>query len=113
MINYHNRQFSSVRNSENGDVSEATEFHYTQAGNIVSAKYAGGKIIEGHLIGVVDQEGNIDMRYHHVNDQGLLMTGICHSVPEVLTDGRVRLHESWQWTSGDMSSGESIVEEVS
>jgi hypothetical protein len=52
------------------------------------------------------------MRYQHVNKQNELMTGRCHSVPERLPDGRLRMHESWQWTSGDNSSGESVIEEV-
>ena len=52
------------------------------------------------------------MRYHHVNAAGELMTGVCRSTPELLPDGRVRLHERWQWTSGDGSSGESVIEEV-
>lgn len=52
------------------------------------------------------------MRYQHVNAEGELMTGICRSTPEVLADGRIRLHEKWRWTSGDLSSGESIIEEV-
>ena len=57
-------------------------------------------------------DGSLDIRYHHVNAKDELMTGICRSVPEVLSDGRLRLHEKWQWTSGDSSSGESVVEEV-
>lgn len=32
--------------------------------------------------------------------------------PEILPDGRIRLHERWQWTNGDGSSGTSIVEEL-
>lgn len=48
---------------------------------------------------------------YHINDKGVLQTGICRSVPEVLPDGRIRLHESWQWTSGDGSSGHSVVVE--
>jgi hypothetical protein len=47
-----------------------------------------------------------------VNEAGQLMTGICHSRCEVLADGRYRLHESWRWTSGDGSQGQSVVEEV-
>ena len=34
------------------------------------------------------------MRYHQVNDRGELMTGVCRSTPEVLPDGRIRLHET-------------------
>ena len=43
---------------------------------------------------------------------GLLRTGTCQATPEVLPDGRLRLHEEWQWTNGDRSVGRSIVEEV-
>ena len=112
MINYHNRKFKPVTNSENGETSAETIFHYKQSGNILTAEYSGGKIIYGHLLGTVDDKGNIDMRYHQVNLSGEIMTGICKSTPEVLPDGKIRLHEKWQWTSGDMSKGESVVEEV-
>ena len=54
----------------------------------------------------------LDMRYEHINSAGKIMTGLCLSRPEILLDGRIRLHEKWQWTSGDLSSGESIIEEI-
>ena len=66
----------------------------------------------GHLIGIVNEQGHINMRYHHINSAGELMTGICSSKPEMLTNGKVRLHEKWRWTSGDCSEGESILEEL-
>jgi hypothetical protein len=40
------------------------------------------------------------------------MTGKCFSKPEILTNGKIRLHETWQWTSGDLSTGTSIIEEI-
>ncbi len=40
------------------------------------------------------------------------MTGICHSNPEILKSGKIRLHEKWQWTSGNLTKGESIIEEI-
>lgn len=110
-INYNNKIFKPVTNSENGETSDDTIFHYKQNGNILTAEYSGGKIVCGHLIALVDNDGNIDMRYHQVNDKGELMTGICKSRPEILANGKIRLHESWQWTSGDNSKGESIIEE--
>jgi hypothetical protein len=39
------------------------------------------------------------------------MTGICISKPEILENGKIRLHEFWEWTSGDKSKGTSIIEE--
>ncbi|UII24751.1 n-acetylglutamate synthase [Fulvivirga maritima] len=111
-MNYHNKQFRPLSNSENGEVSEDTRFHYKQEGNILTCEYSGSQIVKGHLIGLVDENGHINMRYHQVNSQGELMTGICHSTPEIMPTGKIRLHEKWQWTSGDQSSGESVLEEV-
>lgn len=112
MINYDGRKFRSVQNSDTGEVGADTIFTYHQSGNIVWAEYSGGEIASGHLIAICDENGQLDMRYHHVNSSGQLMTGTCHSTPEVLPDGRIWLYEKWQWTSGDRSSGESVVEEV-
>ncbi|MPR34891.1 n-acetylglutamate synthase [Salmonirosea aquatica] len=112
MINYHNKRFRPVQNTENGETSAETIFLYQQEGTLLTSEYAGGKIKKGHLIGLVDEAGNIDMRYHQVNEQGELMTGTCQSKPEILSDGRIRLHETWRWTSGDCSQGQSVIEEI-
>jgi hypothetical protein len=111
MIDYNNKIFRPVSNTENGATSSETTFRYVQNGNILTAEYSGGKIKYGHLVGLVDEHGNIDMRYHQINDNGELMTGICRSTPEILEEGKIRLHEMWEWTSGDRSNGQSIIEE--
>ncbi|MFN0107804.1 MAG: n-acetylglutamate synthase [Blastocatellia bacterium] len=111
-FNYDNRRFVGVSNSETGEVSSETVFEYHQQADIVWATYAGGSIRFGTLVARVDAEGCLDMRYQHVNQAGELCTGQCRSTPEALPDGRYRLRESWQWTSGDCSKGNSIVEEL-
>ena len=111
MIDYNGKIFSPISNSENGETSNETVFIYQQIGNILTSEYSGGKIKKGHLIGIVDENGNIDMRYHQVNEKNEIMTGICKSKPEILENGKIRLHESWEWTSGDNSKGQSIIEE--
>lgn len=111
-MNYNNRKFRVVSNDENGDVDDTMVFIYRQEGNVLSCSYSGGEVISGHLLGIVDEQGHIDMKYHHINKTGELMTGVCNSTPEILADGRIRLHESWQWTSGDKSTGFSILEEI-
>ena len=112
IINFDNKRFRPVQNSANGETSESTVFLYEQDGNILSSSYSGGQIVKGYLIGLVDDIGNIDMRYHQINTKGELMTGKCQSIPEVLSNGKIRLHETWQWTSGDKSKGNSILEEM-
>ena len=110
-INYHNKIFKPIHNTDNSETSDETTFHYKQKDNIVTAEYSGGQIKYGHLIGIVDEHGHINMRYHQVNFHKELMTGICTSKPEILKNGKIRLHEQWTWTSGDQSSGTSIIEE--
>ena len=111
MIDYNGKIFKPIENTENGETSNETVFLYKQVGNILTSEYSGGKIKKGHLIGLVDDNGNIDMRYHQINDKDEIMTGICKSKPEIIKNGKIRLHENWQWTSGDKSKGESIIEE--
>jgi len=111
MIDYNGKIFKPILNSENGETSSATIFSYYQTENILTSEYSGGNIKKGHLIGIVEENGNIDMRYHQVNNKGEIMTGRCKSTPEILENGKIRLHEKWQWTSGDKSKGQSILEE--
>ncbi|MDK2126052.1 hypothetical protein [Parachitinimonas caeni] len=106
------KTFRSVANSDNGEVSPATYFTFRQQGNIVSADYSGGKIVTGHLLAVMTENGELNMRYHHLNQEGAFMLGQCHSTPVLLPDGRLKYLENWQWLSGDMSSGYSEMEEV-
>jgi hypothetical protein len=111
-MNYNGKRFRPISNSENGETSEETIFYYKQDENILTCIYSGGKIIIGQLLGLVDKDGNIDMRYHQINKSGQMMTGVCKSKPEILQNGKIRLYEEWQWTSGDYSSGQSILEEI-
>lgn len=110
--NLEGKVFRSVTNTENGEAGTDTVFHYSQKDKVVSAQYGGGSIVNGHLIAQVLPNGQLDMRYHHLNIKGELMLGQCLSTPELLPDGRLKFKESWQWLSGDMSSGYSEIEEI-
>lgn len=111
-LNFDNRLFISAVNTPNGDCDAETRFHYRQDGARVWAIYGGGRVRFGSLVAIGDQQGRLDMRYQHVDSDSRIRTGACLSTPEVLPDGRLRLHEEWQWTNGDRSAGRSIVEEV-
>lgn len=112
LINYHNKVFKSVSNSDNGEVDSSTLFHYQQEGNIVTASYGGDGIKSGQLIAKVDEQGILTMRYQHINLDGDFKYGHCTSTPELMKNGKVRLHEKWQWDCDDCSKGESIIEEI-
>ena len=91
-INYDNRVFKSVSNSETGEVSQDTTFYYHQKDDLVRAEYSGGAIVFGTLIAKVLENGVLEMRYQHLNNTGELMTGKCVSSPEILPDGPYWAH---------------------
>jgi len=111
-VSFDNRMFVCSANTPNGVCDADTRFHYRQHGARVWATYQGGGVQFGALVAIGDSQGRLDMRYHHVDTAGLLRTGTCQATPEVLPDGRLRLHEEWQWTNGDRSVGRSVVEEI-
>jgi len=87
---YGGRLFRSVESSETGQVNSETIFKYEQTGEMVTATYSGGNIRFGQIIGQVDEDGILDMRYQHIDREGELMTGYCTTTPEVLPSGKVR-----------------------
>lgn len=111
-MNYNNKKFKAVENTENGESSESTIFHYRQEGQVLHAQYSGGEIEKGHILGKVDIAGNINMVYHHINKHGEIRTGKCKSTPYFTENGILRLKEVWQWADGDQSNGISEIEEI-
>ncbi len=110
-INYHNRKFRTLPDSP--EDNSGTVFHYSQEGDIVTATFKATNILSGSLIAVMDDTGDLDIRYSYVNPDYDLVTGICRSTPTIMADGRIRLYERWQQTSGEMKKGHSIQEEIS
>ena len=111
-INYNSKKFSVFENSENGELSTDLIFEYKQNGNVLTCNYQGGEVVSGHLLGNVDNEGNIEMLYHQINTKGELKSGKCFSKPEITKNGKIKLHESWEWMTGNKSKGESVLIEI-
>ncbi len=111
-MNYDGKVFRGRSNSDNGEVGSTTTFRYRQSGSQLTGEYAGGSIAAGQLLGTVHQDGSLEFLYQHLNQDGVLMAGICRSVPERDSEGILVLKETWQWLTGDRSQGKSEVEEV-
>ena len=109
-ISLDSRRFRSVAEVVDGEVGPATEFAYHQDGELVWARYAGGTIRLGFLVGTRDGDV-IDFRYSQVNVNGQTSNGHCRSTLHELPDGRLQLRETWEWESRP-GSGTSVVEEI-
>ncbi|MEV5790561.1 MULTISPECIES: hypothetical protein [unclassified Streptomyces] len=93
-----------------GQVGTRTRFAYREQDGTVWADYTGGDVVRGHLVGT--REGDrLDFRYVQLKADGTTSSGHCVSLVTELSDGRVRLVETWAWES-QAGSGTSVVEEV-
>ena len=61
-INFNNKRFILIDNSENGKVNLDTIFEYKQAGNLVTADYYGGSVKYGKIIAHI-QNDKLEMLY--------------------------------------------------
>lgn len=114
MIDYSERLFHAVSTKGDGDVGSDTVFRYEQRDSILMGTYSGGDVEYGTLVGKVRDDGTLTFLYHHITKSGALRSGKCESRPEILTSGKIRLHETWEWTSGMGVGGRgaSVIEEV-
>jgi len=104
------RSFRGAETRGDGEVGEGTVFEYHEQDGIVWARYAGGAVVLGFLVGTRDGD-RVEFRYSQVNGHGETSSGRCSSTISVLPDGRLRLDERWAWESRP-GKGTSAVEEV-
>ncbi|WP_173912757.1 hypothetical protein [Acinetobacter sp. Marseille-Q1618] len=107
-----NKIFMSLANTANGDVNAATRFYYTQNGKVITAKYEGGVVQIGSIIGQMLTDDSFEICYQHLTLTGELRTGQCKTKIELLENDVIKLVEDWQWLNGDLSTGHSELIEV-
>jgi hypothetical protein len=104
------RRFRDVTPERLGDVGDETVFEYhEESDGLVWGDYAGGTVRFGHLAGTRTGD-DLTFWYAHITTAGEAASGHCTSRIEVLADGRLRLHETWQWESKP-GEGTSVLEE--
>jgi hypothetical protein len=108
MINYDGRRFSPAPAAPGPAV--VADYHQQQ--DLIWAEFSGGEVRRGSLAGTSAPDGELRFAYCMVLASGEPVTGICRSVPQVLTDGRIRLTEHWERFGDGADSGISILEEL-
>ena len=104
------RVFKSTANTSDGDVGGETYFWFEQSDDLVHARYEGGEVRLGYLVGR-HLGDSLEFRYTHLTVEGTTATGRSTDRIERLDDGRLRLHERWEWDSKP-GSGTSVLEEL-
>lgn len=111
-ISYDKRVFRLKSNASEGDCDPDTVFHYHQRGQRVWATYDGRGSRMGALLATADEAGCLDSIYQHLNSKGEFRVGQCRTVPELISDGRLLLHESWKWVGSTQPELHTVLEEL-
>jgi hypothetical protein len=109
MIDYDNKRFRPV-GGRPGEESRVAV--YRQDGDLLWGEFLGGHARRGVLTGTAASDGKLEFAYCMVLDTGEVISGRCASVPEVLPDGRIKLHELWERYGPHASTGVSQIEEI-
>ena len=93
-----------------GVVGAGTLLHFTQKGDRVLARYSGGSIRRGYLVGEVADD-SLRFRYTQLEASGEIHGGssICDVV--TLADGRTRIVEHFTWRTRE-GSGDNVFDQV-
>ncbi len=107
------RRLVLASNSAGADAAAGgTIFHFRQRGRVVWATYEGGGIELGLFLAQSDGGDRLDFRFEQITAAGEFRTGRGVSRIEDLGDGRLRLRDVWEYTSGGSGSGEAVLEEA-
>jgi hypothetical protein len=110
-LNFHGRRMRVAATDAGGVVSSETIVLFEQVDNVVSARYRGGAIVDGYLIGLYEAPA-LQFRYVQADIHGNLDAGVSTGTIERLPDGRLRLIEQFQWLTRN-GHGTNIFEEIS
>jgi hypothetical protein len=104
------RRFRVSEMGTEGEASTATVFEYHEGNGVVWARYEGGAVRLGFLVGIRDGD-RLEFRYSQLNESGETSSGRCTTTISSLSDGRLRLEEDWAWESKS-GAGTSTAEEI-
>ena len=102
-----------IKTSGNGIVNHETIFHFRQKDQVVSSNYSGGKILEGTLIGLLDNNV-LHFTYCQLLVDGEMNHGEskCVVSKDPMT-GKIRMEEKFEMRTGaSVSVGTNVFMEL-
>ncbi|MDB4291944.1 hypothetical protein N9954_00950 [Maribacter sp.] len=105
-IDFNNKTFSLVGNSENGSVTSGTVFKFKQEGNLVTAAYQGGGITYGKIIAKLEDD-ILHMVYQCLTDEAELKSGKATATISFNKKNKMKLTLQWEWLGEVSETGVS------
>ena len=103
-INFNNKTFSLIENSEKGKVNSETIFKYKQEGNLVTADYSGGSIRYGKIISILEAD-TLNMLYQCLTTENELKAGKAIAEISFTENQKIKLKLNWEWLGDKNEKG--------
>lgn len=110
-IDFNNKTFSLIANSENGKVTDETIFEYKQKGNLVTADYYGGSILYGKIIAIL-KDDQLNMLYQCITTKNELKAGKAIAQISFAENDKLKLQLNWEWLDNKEEKGVSEYLEI-
>lgn len=110
-INFNNKRFELIQNSENGQVDTDTIFDYKQDGNLVTADYYGGSVKYGKIIAELNGE-KLNMLYQCFTTDNQLKAGRAIAQITTTLEDKIKLSLDWEWLTNSNEKGKSEYIEI-
>lgn len=110
-LNFNNKTFALVENSQKGKVNAETVFKYKQDGDLVTADYYGGTIRYGKIIAKLKGD-ELQMLYQCLTVDDELKAGKAIAKVSCTNTGKLKLDLNWEWISDDNEKGTSQFIEI-
>lgn len=109
-MNLNNVKMNVIETAGNGIVNELTIFTFSQTDNFISATYSGGQILQGYLVGTLNQN-KLSFSYCQMQTNGKMDNG--QSECDILIENeKIRLVEHFIWESRNGEAGINIIQEL-
>lgn len=103
-IDFNNKTFSLISNSEIGKVTDETIFKYKQKGNLVTADYYGGAILYGKIIAYLLNK-QLNMLYQCITKNNELKAGKAIAEISFVENNKLKLKLNWEWLDNKNEKG--------
>ncbi len=108
-INLDSIRMNVIETAGNGVVNHETIFKFHQKGDRVIARYSGGRVERGMLVGEFDLD-KLHFRYTQEHDDGIIAGGKSTCEISLNQNGAIQLIENFDW---DQGKGRNVFQQMS
>ncbi len=106
---YHERSFRAEGPDPGPFAGEKLLFKFSQDDRLVRGDYNGSDILDGVMLGTLNENGVVELGYQHLTRGRTLVIGMTKLTPEILEDGRYRVVSEWEHIGGAHGSGVTVL----